>query len=143
MPKRAHERGLVTKNNSVVCHYIPGLSARVLVTLKAKHQSREIKVVSGTVRSSRPNRNFNYFVKHVLHKQRMEYSLSWTHHMPIGSGAIESAVCRVINLRVKSTAVYWLRENAETMIRMRAWIKAGRAEDLFQQTTCVTPQLAL
>ena len=48
-----------------------------------------------------------------------------------------------INLRVKSNATYWLRENAETIIRFRAWIKAGRAEELFQQTTYVTPERAI
>ena len=73
----------------------------------------------------------------------MDDSLSRSHHLPIGSGAVESSVRRVINLRVKSNAIYWLRENAETMIRLRAWIKAGRGDELFQQTTCITPQLAL
>ena len=47
------------------------------------------------------------------------------------------------NLRVKSNATYWLHENAETIIRFRAWIKAGRAEELFQQITYVTPELAV
>ena len=47
-----------------------------------------------------------------------------------------------IHLRVKSNATYWLRENAETIIRLRAWIKAGPAEELFLQTTYVTPELA-
>ena len=85
----------------------------------------------------------NYFVKNGLENRRMDYSLSRTHHMPIGSGPIESALRRVINLRVKSNGMYWLRENAETMIRQRAWIKAGRAADLFQIRTCVTPTMAL
>ena len=85
----------------------------------------------------------NYFVKHGLTHRRMDYSLSLSNHLPIGSGAIESAVRRVINLRVKSNATYWLRENAETIIRFRAWIKAGRAEELFLQTTYVTPELAI
>ena len=73
----------------------------------------------------------------------MDYSRSRAHHTPIGSGAIESAVRRVINLRVKGNAVYWLRDNTETMIRLRAWIKACRAAELFQHTTCITPALAL
>ena len=47
------------------------------------------------------------------------------------------------NQRVKSNATYWLRENAETIIRFRAWIKAGRAEELFLQTTYVTPELVI
>lgn len=85
----------------------------------------------------------NYFENHGLVHRRMDYSVSVSHHLPIGSGAIESAVRRVINLRVKSNATYWLRENAETMIRFRAWIKAGRAEELFHQTTYVTPELVL
>jgi hypothetical protein len=85
----------------------------------------------------------NYFITHGLDHRRMDYSTAKTHNMPIGSGAIESAIRRVINLRVKGNAIYWLRENAETMIRIRAWIKAGRQDELFQQTTYVTPELAL
>ena len=71
----------------------------------------------------------------------MDYATSRRHQMPIGSGAIESAIRRVINLRVKSNSTYWLRENAETMIRLRAWLKAGRAEELFTQTTYVANNL--
>ena len=85
----------------------------------------------------------NYFVNHGLTHRRMDYSLSVSNHLPIGSRAIESAVRRVINLRVKSNATYWLRENAKTFIRFRAWIKAGRADELFLQTTYVTPELAI
>lgn len=83
----------------------------------------------------------NYFRTHGLIHRRMDYSTSRSHHMPIGSGAIESAVKRIINLRVKSNSTYWLRENAETMIRLRAWLKAGRAEELFKQTTYSTNEL--
>ena len=85
----------------------------------------------------------NFFVNHGLTHRRMDDSESVSNHLPISSGAIESAVRRVINLRVKSNATYWLSENAETIIRFRAWIKAGRAEELFQQTTYLTPELAI
>jgi len=78
-----------------------------------------------------------------LTHRRMDYATSRNHQMPIGSGAIESAIRRVVNLRVKSNATYWLRENAETMIRLRAWIKAGRGENLFNQTTYAPITLAL
>jgi len=100
-----------------------------------------------TLIGSRPTKAqatwLKYFVTHGIKNRRMDYSKSHTRHMPIGSGAIESAVRRVINLRVKSNAVYWLRDNAESIIRLRAWVKAGRAEELFHQTTCVTPTLAI
>lgn len=85
----------------------------------------------------------NYFVTHGLTHRRMDYARARSRHLPIGRGAIENAVRRVINLRIKSNAVYWLRDNAETMLRLRAWLKAGRAAELFQHTTSVTPELAL
>lgn len=85
----------------------------------------------------------NYFRTHGLTHRRMDYTTSRSRQTPIGSGAIESAIRRVINLRVKSNATYWLRENAETMIRIRAWIKAGRGENLFKQTTYAPLGLAL
>jgi len=62
----------------------------------------------------------NYFENHRLVHSRMDYSMSVSNHLPIGSGAIECAVRRVINLRAKSNSTYWLRENAETIIRFRA-----------------------
>lgn len=84
----------------------------------------------------------NYFRTHGLNHRRMDYAASRSQQLPIGSGAIESAVRRVINLRVKSNSTYWLRQNAETMIRLRAWLKAGRAEELFRQTTYAAIDLA-
>ena len=92
-------------------------------------------------RTKDQNTWLNYFRTHGLIHRRMDYSTSRRHQMPIGSGAIESAIRRVINLRVKSNSTYWLRENAETMIRLRAWLKAGRAEELFTQTTYVANDL--
>lgn len=83
----------------------------------------------------------NYFITHGITHRRMDYSASRRRTMPIGSGAVESAIRRVINLRVKSNSTYWLRENAESMIRLRAWIKAGRGEELFRHTTYVATDL--
>ncbi|WP_373649434.1 hypothetical protein [Schlesneria sp. DSM 10557] len=84
----------------------------------------------------------NYFITNGLTNRRMDYSHARDHQLPIGSGAIESAVRRVINLRVKSNAVYWLRENAERSSKSELESKQ-RAEELFHQTTCVTPELAV
>jgi hypothetical protein len=103
----------------------------------------ELKTLVGPRPTKGQRTWLNYFITNGLKHRRMDYSLSRGRNMPIGSGAVESAVRRVINLRVKSNATYWLRENAETMIRLRGWIKAGRGEELFQQTTCIPPALAL
>ena len=53
----------------------------------------------------------NYFVNHGLTHRRMDYPMSVNSHLPIGSGAIESAVRRVINLRVKSNATETVTES--------------------------------
>jgi hypothetical protein len=121
-----------------------------LTTQKKRLLRGEIGAVVDELRTligPRPTKNqrtwLNYFITNGLTHRRLDYGHSRARQMPIGSGAVESAVRRVINLRVKSNATYWLRENAETMIRLRGWIKAGRGEELFRQTTCITPQLAL
>ena len=101
----------------------------------------EIRKLIGETPTADQTTWLNYFENHGMAHRRMDYSLSRNSHLPIGSGAIESAVRRVINLRVKSNATYWLRENAETIIRFRAWIKAGRAEELFHQTTYASTEL--
>ena len=39
----------------------------------------------------------------------------------LGSGAIESAIRRVINLRLKGNSISWYEENAEGMLMLRVW----------------------
>ena len=63
-------------------------------------------------------------------KERMQYRSFAARHIPRGSGAIESAMRRVINLRMKSNAKFWKEENAEGMILLRSYLKAERFDDL-------------
>ena len=49
--------------------------------------------------------------------------------IPCGSGAIESTIRRVINQRLKSNAIYWLKENAEGMFAIRALLLSERWEE--------------
>ena len=41
----------------------------------------------------------------------------------LGSGAVESAIRRVINLRLKGNGMFWTEENAESMLGFRQKIK--------------------
>ena len=65
----------------------------------------------------------DYFVKNI---QRLNYLLIKGLNLPIGSGAVESAVRRVINLRIKGPCIFWYRENAEKILMLRAYYKSGR-----------------
>ena len=48
----------------------------------------------------------------------------------LGSGAIESLIRRVINLRLKGTSIYWTEENAEAVFQLRAAVVSGRWEEI-------------
>jgi len=76
-------------------------------------------------------KEYNYFVKN---KERMCYSKIQKLGLPIGSGAMESAVRRIINLRMKSPCVFWTIEGANSMIVLRSYFKTNRWEFLMQAT---------
>jgi hypothetical protein len=65
----------------------------------------------------------NYFYKNIT---RMQYHLLRKNKLPCGSGIVESAIRRVINLRFKSPSTFWKRENVENLIFLRAIFLAGR-----------------
>lgn len=55
--------------------------------------------------------------------------------LPLGSGAIESAIRRVINLRLKGNGIYWEEENAEAMLMLRGLVLSGRWKKVFNEIT--------
>ena len=62
----------------------------------------------------------------MRNRDRMDYPRLKTLGMPIGSGAVESAIRRVVNLRLKGPCIFWYKEHAEKMLMLRAYYKAGR-----------------
>jgi hypothetical protein len=57
---------------------------------------------------------------------RMQYHRLRKNKLPCGSGIVESAIRRVINLRFKSPSTFWKQENVEKLIFLRAIFLAGR-----------------
>ena len=53
---------------------------------------------------------FDYFIDHA---ERMRYPKFEARNLPIGSGAVESGIRRVVNLRLKGNGIFWTRETAE------------------------------
>ena len=62
----------------------------------------------------------------VLRKEQMQYSAFKKAGWPIGSGAVESAMRRIVNLRLKGAGMFWLQANAEHVLLLRCYAKAGR-----------------
>jgi hypothetical protein len=52
--------------------------------------------------------------------------------LPLGTGAVESAIRRVVNLRLKGTGTFWEPENAERMLYLRCRLKASRWHEVEQ-----------
>lgn len=94
----------------------------------------EVDLVIEAIRSCCKGRNskkirtqLNYFIKHQRH---MAYAHIASLNLPIGSGAMESAIRRVVNLRLKGPSVFWCKPNAEAMLLLRAFYKTGRWQQL-------------
>lgn len=75
---------------------------------------------------------FKYFKKN---KQRIDYQSLKDESRPCGSGIIESAIRRIINLRFKSPSTFWFPENVEKLIFMRGIALAGRWEIMMNNLT--------
>jgi hypothetical protein len=63
----------------------------------------------------------------------MDYAQIVESNLPIGSGAIESAIRRVVNLRLKGASIYWHKKSAEAVLLLRSYYKAGRWNHLERQ----------
>ena len=66
---------------------------------------------------------FNYFNDQP---QRFAYGQVQAMNLPIGSGAIESLIRQVVNLRLKGNGKFWLPEHAEILLQGRCYWAAGR-----------------
>lgn len=93
---------------------------KVIVAMKSVMRGRRQKGMT---------REYNYFFKN---KARMDYKTIRNLGLPIGSGAIESAIRRIVNLRLKSPCVFWKEDGANAVLMLRSYFKAGRWKDLTQ-----------
>ncbi len=63
-------------------------------------------------------------------RERLRFAAFRERGLPNGSGAVESAVRRVINLRMKGASIFWTEEHAEGILHLRAHAKSGRWSEL-------------
>lgn len=85
------------------------------------------------------HREFRYF-----QRNRHRFSYAWARrlHLPMGSGSMESAIRRVINLRLKGPGIFWHEQTAEAMIMIRSYYKANRWQEL-AKLACAAPLEAI
>jgi hypothetical protein len=78
-------------------------------------------------------REIGYLVRHA-DAGRLRYDCFRCRGVPLGSGAIESTIRRVLNLRLKGTSLSWEESDAEAMIQWRAAVLSGRWEERLERT---------
>jgi hypothetical protein len=101
---RTHQRHLLLR----------GEVEQVITAVRALCRGRNSKAI-------RTHRE--YFIRN---QSRMAYAKLIAMKLPIGSGAIESTVRRVVNLRLKGPSIFWCRASAEAILLLRSYYKAGR-----------------
>ncbi len=72
----------------------------------------------------------DYFGDH----SRFQYKTFRDNGLPTGSGTVESAIRRVINLRIKGTGLFWKREHAENIILLRSLVLTGKLKNACRKT---------
>jgi hypothetical protein len=109
---------------------LQGQVEQVIAAVRDLCQGRNSKAI---------RKHWDYFIKN---QARMTYAQLLAMKLPIGSGAIESTVRRVINLRLKGSGLFWCRASAEAILLLRSYYKAGRWKMLKQMATSHLPLLA-
>lgn len=90
----------------------------------------KLKELAVTRRGKKMKKALAYFENHA---ERMRYHHFEQMKLPIGSGQVESAVRRIINLRFKAPGSFWKEITVEGLMHLRAYFKAGRWNELILQ----------
>ena len=80
----------------------------------------------------------DYFLSHQL---KMQYARFKRQCIPCGSGCVESAIRRVINLRLKAPGSFWNKEMAECFLFLRSQLISGRWDFFIKNVSGVTRNL--
>jgi len=70
----------------------------------------------------------NYLQKHG-DAGRLKYPTFKGLGLPLGSGAIESNIRRVVNMRMKGNSIYWREDRGEAMLQIRAQVLTNRWDE--------------
>lgn len=87
----------------------------------------ELRALATTRRDKAITRALRYMEAHA---RRMRYVTLEARKLSIGSGQVESAVRRVINLRFKAPGSFWTETTVSGLMHLRAAFKAGRWDEV-------------
>ena len=80
--------------------------------------------------SSTVRRKTQYFMTNAY---AIRFAALRQEKLPIGSGSIESAVRRIVNLRIKGAGIFWKIENVEQFMHLRCQFKSGNCNTFYNE----------
>ena len=96
-----------------------------------------IDVLCGGRRARDIAQHRDYFARNAA---RMQYARFEQDKVPRGSGCVESAIRRVVNMRMKGNGMFWLEDSAEGMLLLRSYLKSGHFDTLMDWSlSCSVP----
>lgn len=104
--------------------------------LRKGHLPGVLSALQALCRGRRANairKEIAYFEEHA---HRMQYDHFQKRGLPIGSGAVESAIRRVVNLRMKGNGIFWTPDNVQRMLFIRCQLLSGRWNAFIQDLLC-------
>jgi hypothetical protein len=101
---------------------------------KVVHELIDLMLEKGLDENAPVWTEINYLERHG-EAGRLAYAKFRRRKLPVGSGAIESAIRRVINLRMKGNSIFWKEENAEGMLVLRGLVLSRRWPEIFAKIT--------
>jgi hypothetical protein len=101
---------------------------------KVVHELLDLAIAVDLPEDSSVLTNIEYLDCHGK-EGHLDYATYRRRGLPSGSGAIESAIRRVINLRLKGNSIFWEEDNAEGMLVLRGLVLSGRWNEVFAKIT--------
>jgi hypothetical protein len=121
------------------CRHMPKAQRQALykrLRHALRHQTEGVAVVQEALRAlatTRRNKAITRALGYVAtHAHRMRYVTLEARKLPIGSGQVESAVRRVVNLRFKAPGSFWKETTVSGLLHLRAAFKAGRWDEVMR-----------
>src|SRR5256886_11108746 len=114
---KAQRQALYKRLRHALRHQADGVEV-VMEALRALATTQRGKIITRALRSVE------------AHAHRMRYVTLEARKLSIGSGQVESAVRRVINLRFKAPGSFWRGTTVSGLMHLRAAFKAGRWDEV-------------
>jgi hypothetical protein len=99
-----------------------------------RHRTDGVEVVQEALRALATTHRSKAILRALgymeAHAHRMRYVTLERRKLPIGSGQVESAVRRVVNLRFKAPGSFWMETTVSGLMHLRGAFKAGRWDEI-------------